>query len=93
MKVIDTATIRRAKDARKVVDDLQVRLMRCEILLEDLSRCAEIVQITNQLHLLSSFTEAAQEYLKDKLEMPEQENGPMKIKILTDDKDISSQPS
>lgn len=93
MKVIDPAGIKRARDARKIVEDLQIRLMQCEMHLEDLTRCAEIVQMTNQFHLLSSFTAAADEYLKDKLEMPEQETGEMKINIITDDKTVSSESS
>lgn len=88
--VIDPASIKRVKDARKIVEDLQVRLMQCEMHLEDLARCAEIVQMTNQFHLLSSFTSAANEYLKDKVEMPEQDTGDMKIKIITDDQTVSS---
>jgi hypothetical protein len=93
MIVIDPASIKRVKDARKIIEDLQVRLMQCEMHLEDLARCAEIVQITNQFHLLPSFTAAANEYLNDKLEMPEQETGEMKIKIITDDKTVSGQPT
>jgi hypothetical protein len=90
MKVIDPTGIKRARDARKIVEDLQVRLMQCEMHLEDLARCAEIAQVTNQLHLLSSFTAAANEYLQDKLEMPEHETGDMKIRIFTDDETVSN---
>lgn len=90
MIVIDPATVKSTKSARKIIEDLQVRLMQCEMHLEDLARCAEIAQMTNQFHLLGSFTEAANEYLKDKLEMPVQDTGDMKIKIYTDDETVSS---
>lgn len=93
MKVINPDTIKRARDARKIVEDLQVRLMQCEMHLEDLARCAEIVQMTNQFHLLDSFTSVANEYLKDKLEIPEEEPKEMKINIITDDETVSSKSS
>ena len=91
MIVIDPNSIKRAKDARKIVEDLQVRLMQCEMHLEDLARCAEIAQMTQQFHLMSSFTAAANEYLKDKLEMPEVEPKEMKINIITNDETVPTQ--
>lgn len=71
MKIIDPTTIKRAKDARKIVADLQAKLVQCETYLEDIARCAEICMITNQFHLMGSFVDTANEYLKDRLDLIE----------------------
>ena len=94
MKVIEAGSVKRIKEARLIIEDLQSRLLQCEMRLEDLARCAEIVQITNQFQLMSNFIDAANEYLKDKLELPELDSSGMKIQIITDDsKTVSNQPS
>jgi dTDP-D-glucose 4,6-dehydratase len=49
------------------------RLARAEFLLEDLARGAELAEITGNKHLTTVFRVAAEEYLKDKLVVKEEE--------------------
>ena len=84
MKIIDPADVKKIKEARELVKDLQVRLIDCERRLDDIARCAEICMVTNQYHLLGSFVDAANEYLADRLdliEFTEQKNTFNKEKI------------
>lgn len=71
MKIIDPASIKKIKDARETIAELQERLVKCETYLEDITRCAEICMITNQFHLMSTFVDTANEYLKDRLDLIE----------------------
>jgi len=77
MKIVDPASIKKLKNARETIAELQARLVQCETYLDDLARCAEICMITNQFHLMGSFVETANEYLKDRLDLIElSERGP-----------------
>lgn len=71
MKIIDPAEVKKIKEARELIKDLQVRLIDCERRLDDIARCAEICMVTNQFHLLGSFVDAANEYLTDRLDLIE----------------------
>lgn len=85
MIVIDPKSVVDIEKAQELIGSFQIKLMQCEMHLEDLVRSAEIVTLTKQFHLLDSFMNVANEYLTDKLEMPEQELQDMKIRIITDD--------
>lgn len=85
MIVVDPKSVVDIEKAQELIESFQIKLMQCEMHLEDLARSAEIVSITKQFHLLDSFVNAANEYLTDKLEMPEEEPQDMKIRIITDD--------
>jgi hypothetical protein len=77
MKIIDPASIKKIKDARETITELQSRLVQCETYLDDLARCAEICIVTNQFHLMGSFVDTANDYLKDRLDLIEfSERGP-----------------
>jgi len=71
MEIIDPKSVKKIKEARELILDLQKRLFRCEQALDDLARSAEIADITKQTHLMQSFIEAAQVCLEDRLTMPE----------------------
>lgn len=81
MEAIDTTKIRKLADARKTINELQVRLMAREQALEDLARSCEIAVMTRQMHLTESFMQVALEQLEDKLVLPQQDNIEMKIRI------------
>ena len=81
MEAIDTSKIRKLADARKTINELQVRLMAREQALEDLARSCEIAVMTRQIHLTESFMQTALEQLEDKLVLPQQEDIEMKIRI------------
>jgi len=96
MEIRDPKAIKKIAEARKLVEDLQLRLFRCEQALDDLARSAEIADITKQTHLMSSFVEAAQVCLEDRLTLPEISeellNRPVTI-IQDDRKTVSNQPA
>lgn len=71
MKIIDPVEVKKIKDAREIIKDLQVRLIECERRLDDIARSAEICMATNQFHLLGSFVDSANEYLQDRLDLIE----------------------
>lgn len=81
MQAIDTSKIRKLADARKTINDLQVRLMAREQALEDLARSCEIAVMTRQIHLTESFMHTALEQLEDKLVLPQEEDVDLKIRI------------
>lgn len=59
------------------------RILKAEMLLEDLARAAEIAQITGQWNLLGSFVEQANDYLAGKIQIEQPDHGPMKIQVVT----------
>jgi hypothetical protein len=82
MKLIDTEKLRKVTEARKIINDLQARLLAREQALDDLSRSIEIARFTNQYQLVDSFRQAAEEQLVDRLEIPAVgENTDLKLRI------------
>jgi len=82
MKLIDTEKLRKVTEARKIINDLQTRLLAREQALDDLSRSVEIARFTNQYQLVDSFRQAAEEQLVDRLEIPAVgENTDLKLRI------------
>jgi hypothetical protein len=82
MKLIDTEKLRKVTEARKIINDLQARLLAREQALDDLSRSVEIARFTNQYQLVDSFRQTAEEQLLDRLEMPAVgENTDLKLRI------------
>ena len=71
MEMINSQTIKSVKLARPVIDDLQLRLLRAEDLLQDLSRAVEIAQYSGQYNLVNGFCESANAHLQDRLERPD----------------------
>ena len=60
-------------NAPETLDAAIERLARAEFLLEDLARGAELAEITKNTNLTTVFRTAAEEYLKDKLVIKEDE--------------------
>jgi hypothetical protein len=82
MKLIDTEKLRKVTEARKIINDLQARLLAREQALDDLSRSVEIARFTNQYQLVDSFRQTAEEQLLDRLEIPAVgENTDLKLRI------------
>ena len=82
MELIDPAKLKRVTEARKIVADLQVRLLAREQALDDLARAFEIAQYSGQYQLVESFRNIANEQLEDRLIMPAAgENEDLKIRI------------
>lgn len=82
MEIIDPKSIKKITEARKLIADLQTRLLSTEQTLDDLARAAEIAEITKQFQLVASFRQTAEDLLKDRITMPmANENTEMKIRI------------
>lgn len=73
------------KAARQMVLDLQLRILKLENCLDDIARAAEIAQFTRQYDVTNAFCNDAQELLKDRLTLPEIEQGDTKFKIIEGD--------
>jgi hypothetical protein len=70
------------KAARQLALDLQLRILKLENCLDDISRAAENAQFTRQYDVTNAFCNDAQELLKDRLTLPEIEQGDTKFKII-----------
>ena len=82
MELIDPAEIKKVTEARKIIADLQVRLLEREQALDDLARAVEIAEITHQFQLVSSFRQAAEGQLQNPIVMPAQaEHQDLKVRI------------
>ena len=82
MELINPANIKKVADARKVIADLQARLLTREQALDDLVRAVEIAEITHQFQLVTSFCQTGVDLLQDRITIPPQgEDTEMKIRI------------
>lgn len=61
------------------------RLIKAEMLLEDLSRAIEIAAITRSIDMLDSFKRSADEYLENKILITQPDFGAPKITVVTND--------
>jgi len=77
-------------NAPETVEDAIKRIMEVEMRLEDLSRAAEIAQITRQFEMLDSFKMAADDCLKTKIEIEQPSADGFKITIVSDEEDAKA---
>lgn len=90
MEPIDFSQIKASKKVLKLIADMQERLLHTEDVLEDMTRAAEIVEITGQTEMLSTWIQQSNEFLKDRVVRPDSSvSAPEKGKmvIVTDDED------
>jgi len=87
MEPIDYTQIKASKKVLKLIADLQERLLLTEDALEDITRAAEIVEVTGQREILSTWIEQANEFLKDRIVRPDSSIGAdeQKILVITDE--------
>lgn len=66
------------------------RIMRLETALDDLARATEIAQFSKQYHLANTYIEEAEELLKDRIIVPEIEQGDFNLTVIEGkaDKDL-----
>lgn len=81
MKFINTKEIKKLTEARKVIDELQMRLLNQEQVLDDLARATEIAQYTKQFECVEQFRENALKLLEDRITVPQDDDSEMKIRI------------
>lgn len=86
MDPIDFETIKASKKVKKLIAELQDRLLHTEDALEDLARAAEIAEITGQIEMMSTFVTQANDMLKDRIVRPDSsiEADKYKMTIITD---------
>ena len=86
MEMIDFTQIKASKKVLKLIADMQDRLLHTEDVLEDIARASEIVEITGQIEILSTWREQANELLKDRIVRPDTSVGAdqHKMVIITD---------
>lgn len=83
MELINSSAITTLEEAQIAINGLQSRLLRTEQALEDLARSLELAAATGQLYLTDSFRQAAEELLKDKIQVPaEGENEDFKVVVI-----------
>jgi dsDNA-binding SOS-regulon protein len=71
MEPIDLNGIKASKKVKQLVADLQERLLLTEDALEDITRAAEIVEVTGQREILSTWIEQSNEFLKNRVVRPD----------------------
>ena len=92
MEVVNSKEIKKIKEARKLIDDLQQRVWKLEHTLADLARATEIAQYSQQYNVVETYRVEAEELLEDRLTvtMPElDQQDPLKIRIYENGSDIN----
>ena len=71
MESIDFNEIKASKKVKQLIAELQERLLLTEDALEDITRAAEIVEVTGQREILSTWIEQSNEFLKNRIVRPD----------------------
>ena len=87
MEPINFDNIKASKKVKKLIAELQYRLLQTEDALEDISRAAEIAEVTGQVEMMSTFVKQANELLADRIVRPDSSIAAdnYKMTIVTDD--------
>lgn len=87
MEPIDYSQIKASKKVLKLIADLEAKLMLTEDALEDITRAAEIVEITGQREILSTWIEQSNQFLKNRVVRPDSSISAdqQKILVVTDE--------
>jgi len=87
MEPVDFETIKASKKVKKLIAELQERLLLTEDVLEDITRAAEIVEVTGQREILSTWIAQSNEFLKNRVVRPDSSIAAdqHKIVIVTDE--------
>jgi hypothetical protein len=87
MEPINFEEIKASKKVKQLIADLQERLLLTEDALEDITRAAEIVEVTGQREILSTWIEQSNEFLKNRIIRPDSSISAdeQKILVVTDE--------
>lgn len=87
MEPVNFDEIKASKKVKKLIAELQERLLLTEDVLEDMTRAAEIVEITGQKEILSTWIGQANEFLQDRIVRPDASVSAdqQKILVVTDE--------
>jgi hypothetical protein len=75
------------KAARELALKLQLRILKLEHCLDDLSRSVEIAQFTKQYQVTEAFVRDAEALLEDRLVLPEADQSNAKFTLIEGDLD------
>jgi len=87
MEPINFDEIKTSKKVKKLIAELQDRLLLTEDILEDITRAAEIVEVTGQREILSTWIEQSNMFLKNRIVRPDSSISAdqQKILVVTDE--------
>jgi len=87
MEPVNFDEIKASKKVKKLIAKLQERLLLTEDVLEDITRAAEIVEITGQREILSTWIVQSNEFLQNRIIRPDTSVSAdqQKILVVTDD--------
>jgi hypothetical protein len=92
MEPVKFDEIKASKKIKKLIYELQERLLLTEDALEDITRAAEIVQVTGQREILSTWIDQSNDFLKDRMVRPDSSVSAdqQKILVVTDDAETNN---
>jgi hypothetical protein len=82
MKFIDPKTIKRARDARKLVETMQDRMFKLENALDDIVRASELVRYTKDFGMFDVFANQSKELLEDRLVIEHADCSNLKVTVV-----------
>lgn len=87
MEPVNFDNIKASNKVKKLIFEMQERLLLTEDVLEDITRAAEIVEVTGQREILSTWIEQANEFLKNRMVRPDTSvtADQQKILVVTDE--------
>ena len=87
MEPVKLNEIKASKKVKLLIAELEDRLLQTEDALEDITRAAEIVEVTGQREILSTWIEQSNTFLKNRIVRPDSSIGAdeHKIIIITDE--------
>lgn len=87
MNPVNLDEIKASKKVKLLIAELEDRLLQTEDALEDITRAAEIVEVTGQREILSTWIEQSNTFLKNRIVRPDSSIGAdeHKMIIITDE--------
>jgi dsDNA-binding SOS-regulon protein len=87
MEPVNFEELKASKKVKKLIAKLQQRLLLTEDVLEDITRAAEIVEVTGQREILSTWIAQSNEFLQDRMVRPDSSISAdqQKILVVTDE--------
>jgi dsDNA-binding SOS-regulon protein len=87
MEPVNLDEIKASKKVKILIAELEDRLLQTEDALEDITRAAEIVEVTGQREILSTWIEQSNTFLKNRIVRPDSSIGAdeHKMIIITDE--------
>jgi hypothetical protein len=87
MEPVNFDEIKASKKVKQLIAQLQERLLLTEDALEDITRAAEIVEVTGQREILSTWITQSNEFLRNRMVRPDSSVSAdqQKILVVTDE--------